>query len=322
MNRHQRRRDEARQRAQERRLQKDAEERAMQPNQLAALSAQDRKHAHDGIATLVRAVKFQRPDHCPPGGGECLFRSLIGLEVLRQSKIDARLEVGSMLYRVGPDPFRDVIAFCGQANTGIWSDDAKLFHVWLAVHHDIVDFSVGDWRTLENMREITIAGAPRLGPIQWTIAPPNYWWKPRAELATPWRSSGTPELGQCWYGPIKGDLRVLNDWLTAARRELSADIHRAVTTVFNRASDQLGVTLEPAPLSTSINPAIIQSQVEEPPPGYHQTTFGELFRIAGGAPLDPKLANTVAYVTHMPTSREEALELFKHMSITLPPGAQ
>jgi hypothetical protein len=38
---------------------------------------------------------------------------------MRWCQIKGMLEYGSLLYRVGLDPYRDVIAFCGQAIGGV-----------------------------------------------------------------------------------------------------------------------------------------------------------------------------------------------------------
>jgi hypothetical protein len=189
-----------------------------------------------GIAMTVRAVDFDGVPY-----GKCLLRALVGLEVLRHCKIDASLHIGSMLYRVGPDPYRDVVAFCGPGNAGFSVGDCAAFHAWLRVGDDIVDFSVGDWfedaqsgRYLKD--ELTFfPDAPRPGAVQWTIPePPNYWWRPHIELTKPWQSRGTPELGQAWYGPFNGDPCVVHENVKQIQADVGPKITRAVETVFER----------------------------------------------------------------------------------------
>src|SRR5262249_33701205 len=157
-----------------------------------------------GIARTVRSIDFKLPEQFT-GAGKCTFRSLVAAEVMRHCQIDARIEIGSLLYRVGPDPYRDVVAFCGQGNAGYdIGANAAIFHTWIVAGNNIADFSVGDWPGLS--QEVRLPGMPALGPIHWTIpTPPPYWWRPRAELTEPWRSTGTPALGEVWYGPFNGD---------------------------------------------------------------------------------------------------------------------
>ena len=94
------------------------------------------------IAKTVRNV-----DLINGSGGLCFFRSLIGIEFLRLLGIPATLTLGGMVYRVGPDPRRDVVAFCGPGNVGQFiSGQGILGHYWIESGSDVIDFSVGDWR--------------------------------------------------------------------------------------------------------------------------------------------------------------------------------
>jgi hypothetical protein len=64
---------------------------------------------------------------------------------------------------------------------------------------------------------------------------------------------------------------------------------------------------------------IIQSQ-SVPSLGYQQTTVSELIRIAGHK-LPADIEDAVAYVTKMPTTRDEAIVMLRNMVITAPPNA-
>jgi hypothetical protein len=77
-----------------------------------------------GTAKLVRAIDFVMPPEFGPGG-LCMFRTIAGMEALRDCKIEAVPYFGSMLYRVGPDPYRDVIAFCGRGNVA-WNEALRI----------------------------------------------------------------------------------------------------------------------------------------------------------------------------------------------------
>jgi hypothetical protein len=266
-------------------------------------------HVRDGIAKIVRGVDFVFPEEFA-GGGQCLFRALTGLEVMRRCNIEARLHAGSLLYRVGPDPMRDVVAFCGPDNAGFTSEAGACFHIWLDAGDDIVDFSVGDWPSLQV--ELTRLGAPELGPIQWTILkPPEYWWKPRA--TNNWRSTGTAPLGEAWYGPFNADPFAVQQAIKKAQRNFGPRIADAVDRIF-----QPGNIAE-RPLSPTCDPAIIETATI--PQGYQRTTVSEIFRIAGAAG-PAEMRDAEAYVTEMPATPEAAIALLKNMTITVPPSAK
>jgi hypothetical protein len=253
--------------------------------------SQDRKF-RDGISKIVRAVDFGPYNFC-------LQRSLVARAALRRCRIDASLQLGSLLYRVGPDPYRDVIAFCGRGNAGFNDGNLAAFHAWLVVGDDIADFSVGDWAATA-YQEYTLPGAPDLGPIQWTIPrPPDYWWRPYAELTKPWRPSGTPELGVFWYGPFNGDLKAMHQDLREIEADLGPAIAAAIDQIFGQQRERFGLPLDDAPA------------------GYQRTTMHEVLRIAGVATDD--MVDAEVFVTAMPTTAAEAFDLLRNMTITVPP---
>src|SRR5215218_4365429 len=94
--------------ARRRRLAQDQRER------LSAVSVPN--DIRQDIASIVNRFFFA----CE--GGHCMRRALITLYVLNKCGFDARLRGGSMLFRAGPDPCRDVVAFCGPGNRAYWID--------------------------------------------------------------------------------------------------------------------------------------------------------------------------------------------------------
>jgi hypothetical protein len=204
-------------RAAERRNRK-ARERVQRPNYDPA---NDPK-VHQGIANIVRSIDLERPGGVVRGG-KCLFRTLVALEAMRHCDIEGRLELGSMLYRVGPEPMRDVVAFCGPGNAGGTFYGQEAFHVWVAVGNSIADFSVSDWPAL-SAADIVFPGVPDIGPIQWTIPQPRpgaFWWKPRSELIGRWRATGTPELGEAGTGRITATCCAFGRTFARYRRSVS-----------------------------------------------------------------------------------------------------
>jgi hypothetical protein len=82
---------------------------------------------HD-IAFAVRTFRLIT------GAGTCLARAIAGKRLLRELGLDARLIPGSMLYRGGPHPVRDVVAYCHVGRL----DDRLYGHVWNElerIHH-------------------------------------------------------------------------------------------------------------------------------------------------------------------------------------------
>jgi hypothetical protein len=171
------------------------------------------------IAATVRSYVL-------PFRSACWFRAIIGNFVLHTLGIEASVAIGSMVYRAGPDEWRDVMAYCGPGNIGhITSEGSFLGHAWLQTSTDIIDFSVSDWRNSEGLDDddvealITADRALRdannnLGAIQWTAPQlPEYFWRPTDSFPK-WRqwcdgdkATYTPRLGECWYGPMRAASR-------------------------------------------------------------------------------------------------------------------
>jgi hypothetical protein len=146
------------------------------------------------ICRVVQAIQFTGLD-----GGTCLFRAGVGYVVLRLLGWSPRLCVGGALYRAGPSTMRDVVAFCGPGNTGQMVHGGFLGHVWLEMDDELIDFSCGDWPSLDRRAELMDAG---LGAVQWDALPPTFVWATRHLLK--WQPHGNPQLGELWYGPWHG----------------------------------------------------------------------------------------------------------------------
>jgi hypothetical protein len=150
------------------------------------------------IAKTVRNVQFINSS-----GGLCFFRSVIGIEFLRLLGIPATLTLGGRVYRVGPDPRRDVVAFCGPGNAGEFIPGQGIIgHYWIESGSDVIDFSVGDWRG-DMTPDLSLEPDDHLGPIQWAVDPPDFFWLPRADL-DPIPGQYTPELGNAYYTGWRG----------------------------------------------------------------------------------------------------------------------
>lgn len=168
------------------------------------------------IAKCVRSVNVMIH-----GGGTCFFRLVTAIEAFKALGIPATPQFGSMLYRAGPDPEWDVVAFCSYGNAGSFTDSAYLGHAWIEVEGCLVDFTVGDWR---KQHEGCITLGAEMGVddtdklINWT-APllPDFFWQDAHKLMCNWRSEGEPPLGEAWYGPLtypKGTEREMKARLT------------------------------------------------------------------------------------------------------------
>jgi len=174
------------------------------------------------IAQTVRDVEF---DTDAPGG-LCFYRAIIGWELLRLLGIAGKLCLGGMIYRAGPDPRRDVVAFLGPRGVGQMIDGELVGHYWIEHGDDIIDFSAGDWRG-DMSPELEINLDPddlsNLGPIQWDVEPPEYFWLPSKE-AWPIRGEATPPLGRPYYTGWAGappsltleEIETSLDWKTLA----------------------------------------------------------------------------------------------------------
>jgi hypothetical protein len=113
---------------------------------------------------------------------------------------------GGMVYRCGPSPRLDVVAWCGKKNSGMITPMGIIGHMWLETDIDLIDFSVGSWQhesSLEGSNEVDAAmfgmqGAPL--PV-WTAPPlPDFFWDNKRQWTAPWNDHGTPALGIAWYG--------------------------------------------------------------------------------------------------------------------------
>ena len=77
-------------------------------------------------------------------------------------------------------------------------------HYWIQSGTDVIDFSVGDWQKAMSPDLMHPALRDDLGPIQWTVEPPDFFWVP-ATTVTPIAGQYTPEIGRAyytgWWGP-------------------------------------------------------------------------------------------------------------------------
>jgi hypothetical protein len=236
-----------------------------------------------------------------------MFRTIAGIEALRDCNIEAIPYFGSVLYRVGPDPHRDVVAFCGPGNVAgrFGADDHMVFHMWLSVGDYFVDFSVGDWFTdAPHLKDVVEPGVTPLGPIQWTIPkPPDYWWQPRAVLEGPWRSHGTPELGQAWYKAAwrsEADLIAMKDHFVQVYAEARNDIVAAIRRIKDHFAATHGYTA-----AASRSPATAISM-----------PYAQLLTLAtGSAPADIP-PDELVYVPRLPRNAAKAEALLETTIIT------
>jgi hypothetical protein len=144
------------------------------------------------IARIVRSIPWKVPGDPV---ALCSFRAATGLFILDALGIPARAELGGMIYRAGPHPKNDLLAYCGDDNNGCIIHGRLMGHIWLTSGDDLVDFSVGDWREHgENSQE----------PIHWTAAPQRtFLWAERS-MFTPEPGRSSPQLGQAWYTGFSG----------------------------------------------------------------------------------------------------------------------
>lgn len=154
------------------------------------------------IAAVVRSTNL----FC--GGGTCVFRMLCGHVVMGGLGIQTKRAYGAMLYRAGPDPMRDVVAFCAEGNAGIWSEDQSMGHAWLEHDGDLIDFSAGDWASQMDVVEALEAdysranGSVVMESVRFDVQPPEYVWQSARPLKEAWSPVGEPAIGKFWYGPL------------------------------------------------------------------------------------------------------------------------
>ena len=149
----------------------------------------------DQVAAAVRGVSLLIAEH---KGGMCLYRTVIGWRALHRVGIEARPAMGSLRYRVGPDPTWDVHGYLGIMPNSV--------HMWLDDGENIIDFSAGDWRWDSDEANDRRLFCDEWGddgrPINWQIEPPQYVWGPKNQLRHDWKPDASPELGVMWYGPM------------------------------------------------------------------------------------------------------------------------
>ena len=141
------------------------------------------------IAKIVRSIGYAGVD-----GGQCFYRAVAGAATMSLLDLPVDMVFGGMVYRAGPDPMRDVVAFCGPGNLGTRTSTGILGHYFLTYGDEVVDFSAGDWMTTKYPEH----PLDEVGKIQWTAPPPRFFWQSEASLR-PDATAKTPELGHAWY---------------------------------------------------------------------------------------------------------------------------
>jgi hypothetical protein len=210
---------------QERRLVREAPPGTVPPTMLADF--------FKGIALQVGNLEFKLSEI----GGYCVFRTLAAYQAIHACGVDVFFGFGSLVARIGPDEERDVVAFCGPHNAGcVLPNGYAAFHCWIKYQDWIFDPSLSEWKNLNTPATELAAFGYMLPPPQWTIDLPRYWLKPAAELELPWQSTGTPALGQAWYGPFCGDPEIITQRIRRAHSEFGPHIVSALAT----ACDQQG----------------------------------------------------------------------------------
>jgi hypothetical protein len=154
--------------------------------------------------------------------------------VLEALRLEVRIAAGGMVYRAGPDPRRDVVAFCGPQNAGCIMYGQFLGHYWLArgagADEEVIDFTPGDWRR-DRPPDAAIPGVAPIGHIRWMKNPPEYIWAPLRSLQ-PIPGHHTPNLGRAWYTGFRGTPPGLRD--LAEKLGASAPITRYLTEEIRR----------------------------------------------------------------------------------------
>lgn len=153
------------------------------------------------LADIMALVEFG-------SGGSCVPRAAISHALFRSLGMPSRLVCGGLLYRCGPDPIRDTLRFCGpDINKGCIFEGQFLGHAWIELGHDIIDFSLVDWRADATRHHDSMAHRlDKLGRPQWVAYDvPEFVWQPAKELKKLTRTHGVPEFGQPpWYCGWRG----------------------------------------------------------------------------------------------------------------------
>ena len=175
------------------------------------------------IAASVRSVEMETVSVA--GGtqrvGDCLFRMFSGAQLMGMLGVNCHLEPGGMIYRTGPDPYRDVVAFGADRHShGAMIGNRLAGHLWCRLGDEVLDFSVGDWQRISTEfeeRAIMPDAERALGAQHWEVKPPEYFWKHVSELrptdAEQRAGLWIPELGKAWYMGWKGPQPPLRMWL-------------------------------------------------------------------------------------------------------------
>jgi hypothetical protein len=157
------------------------------------------------IAKVVRSIQW---DAVGLVGGMCFFNMLTGYSTLCALNVDVTPAVGGMIFRAGPDQYRDVVAWCGAGNLASRTPTGGvLAHYYLTGGNDIVDFSVGDWKTDSvNLPDACFGKTVDLGPVRWGVELPDYFWGNRSSFERD-TDAKTPAIGRAWYGGCTGEFR-------------------------------------------------------------------------------------------------------------------
>jgi hypothetical protein len=214
----------------ERRLVREAPAGTVPPSMLADF--------FKGIALQVDKLEF----HGLLGiGGSCIFRTLAAYQAAAASNVDVTIGFGGLLARVGPDPQRDVVAFCGPHNMGfILPNGHAAFHCWLRYQDWIFDASLDEWPHLDSVGTELVTFGEALPPIQWTTTLPHYWLKPAAEVELAWRPQGTPAIGEAWYGPFHGDGEIIMQRIRSVHADVGRQIASGLAHICNAFCEQHG----------------------------------------------------------------------------------
>ena len=158
------------------------------------------------IAGVVRAFEFVNAADGYLPGGNCMLRARIGHAVLTECGISSRVVCGALLFRVGKHRIRDMLRYCLPDNTGGYYEGYACGHLWIEVDDDIVDFCSGHWVAEAQMLYETTTDPDdgKLGPVEWSVVPPEFIWQSAHSLKVPWRPRGRPTVGHMWYGPWSG----------------------------------------------------------------------------------------------------------------------
>jgi len=160
------------------------------------------------VAAAVNSVVLLDP-------GKCWTRAILGERALLSLKIPAKIAIGSLIFRAGPDDGRDVVYFSGPNNRGYVqgaggsideyiAEHRDIFlnpnvdflgHAWIKSGGDLIDFSAGDWQPTWDC----VATFDGRGAVEWQATPPEFYWQDWTSLTAQWRCDGLPAIGEAWY---------------------------------------------------------------------------------------------------------------------------